>query len=262
VGADNGDATAYELKFVLDEGRAGEVEAWARQRLQLDPHGDPDLGGAYRTTTLYCDTPTWSVYWRLPSYRRRKFRLRRYGGEDLVYLERKTRRGDRVAKLRTLAAAAELALLDHAPGADWPGGWFHRQLAARDLGPAALLGYERVALVGHGAEGGVRLTFDRRLWGMPCRHWDVQVVGDTTGFLAGRAIVEMKFRAVLPGLFQEVLGLFRLEPAAVSKYRLCVDACGMNPAGRATPDGVTMGISSEPPGPARRSAATGLNPAR
>ncbi len=43
-----GAGPAYELKFLLDEERGRAVEAWARRRLALDPHGDPALGGAYR----------------------------------------------------------------------------------------------------------------------------------------------------------------------------------------------------------------------
>jgi hypothetical protein len=50
---------AYELKFLVDEALAAEVERWARTHLKADPHGQPELGGAYRTTSLYFDTPRW-----------------------------------------------------------------------------------------------------------------------------------------------------------------------------------------------------------
>ena len=45
----------------------------------------------------------------------------------------------------------------------------------------------------------------------------------------------MKFRTALPRLFREMKALFRLGPTAVSKYRLCLDACGVGPAGMGNP---------------------------
>src|SRR5436305_1036093 len=109
--AGGGEGPAYELKFLLDETRAQEVEAWARRRLLLDPHGDPALGGAYQTLSLYCDTPDLDVYWGRPSYKRRKFRVRRYGAAPWVFLERKSKWGDRVAKRRSPVPGEEVALL-------------------------------------------------------------------------------------------------------------------------------------------------------
>jgi hypothetical protein len=227
--AGDGAGAAYELKFLLNEDRAAAVEAWARRRLALDPHGDTALGGAYRTTTLYCDTGAWHVYLRAPSYRRRKFRLRRYGDEALVYLERKSRRGDRVAKVRTPIRAAEVDLLAAEPEEDWAGWWFGKQLAARDLRPAALLAYERVALVGRSEGVDVRLTFDRALRGVPTGDWALAAVNAGRPFLAGYTIVEMKYRTALPALFKELVALFRLEPSSVSKYRRCLDSWGVLP---------------------------------
>src|SRR5262245_16404917 len=46
-----GAGPAFELKFLLTESQARQIEDWARQRLALDPHGDPALGGAYQTTS-------------------------------------------------------------------------------------------------------------------------------------------------------------------------------------------------------------------
>lgn len=237
VGTHEGKATAFELKFLLDGARAGEVLAWARGQLRPDPHGDPARGGAYQTTTLYCDTANWQVYWRAPTYRRRKFRLRRYGAEELVYLERKTRRADRVAKLRTVAALGELPLLAAPPGPDWPCGWFHRQLTARQLRPALLVSYDRVALIGEAAEGSLRLTFDRELHGRPWHGWELPAAWDGAAFLRGQVICEMKFRTALPPLFKELMARFKLAPSKASKYRHGVAACGIDPGAAGGPQG-------------------------
>jgi hypothetical protein len=229
-----GDVPAYELKFLLDEGRAALVQAWAAERLLPDAHGDSSLGGAYRTTTLYLDTPGLDVYHRAGSHGRRKYRLRRYGGGGLAFLERKAKRGDRVRKRRSAVPDAELPLLaEPFSAADWPGQWFHRRLLARRLRPSARVVYERLAYVGFAPEGPVRVTFDRRVMGEPADAWSVEPPRDPVPLLTGSVILELKFRLALPLLFKELIESQRLSPAAVSKYRLCLEAWGAVPgAGR------------------------------
>src|SRR4051794_22197189 len=98
---------SYELKFLLSRARAEQVEGWARQHLALDPHAEPALGDAYRVRSIYFDTEHFDVFHQSPSYKRRKFRLRRYGDEPGVYLESKAKSADKVAKRRTLVAMPE-----------------------------------------------------------------------------------------------------------------------------------------------------------
>ena len=112
---------AFELKFLLDPARAECVTAWARRHLSPDPHADPALGGAYRVHSLYLDTAGLDIYHRGDSYRRRKYRLRRYGAEPWLYLERKSRWGDRVAKRRTRVDEGEVGrLLVELHDVSWP----------------------------------------------------------------------------------------------------------------------------------------------
>jgi hypothetical protein len=227
----DGGGPAFELKFLLDPARSREAEDWARQCLTLDPHGDIALGGAYWTTSLYCDTPELDVYHRSPSYKRRKFRLRRYGVGPAVFLERKTKAGDRVAKRRVAVADAELAMLAHPMSlVTWPGHWFHRRLVARRLGPACRISYQRTAYVGAGADGPLRLTLDRRLRGLLTTEWDVTAFEGGQPLLDGQVILELKFRSALPRLFKELVTSLRLSPRAVSKYRLCREAWGLSPS--------------------------------
>src|SRR5207248_490142 len=122
----------------------------------------------YRTTSLYCDTPAWDVYHKGPGYRRSKYRVRRYGADPAVHLERKTRKGDRVRKRRDTLPLGGLALLadsDPEPGAPWA--WFARQVRFRDLRPACRVAYDRTALEGAAPEGPLRLALDRNLAGAP-----------------------------------------------------------------------------------------------
>src|SRR6266567_9231034 len=92
----SGAIPAFELKFVLDEILAAKVARWCAARMQPDPHGDPALGGLYRTTTLYLDTAAFDVVHGIGAFRWHKYRLRRYGHEAWVFVERKRKSGDRV----------------------------------------------------------------------------------------------------------------------------------------------------------------------
>jgi hypothetical protein len=228
---------AFELKFLLDEARAQEVEAWARGRLAIDPHGDAALGGAYLTTSLYFDTPELDVYHRSRGYKRRKFRVRRYGAAPWAFLERKSKWGDRVEKRRAAVPGEELALLANPMSVvTWPGHWFHRRLVARRLGPACRVSYHRTAYVGACAEGPLRLTLDRRPRGAPAGDWAVGPLEAGLPLLRGQAILELKFRAALPGPFRELVEGVRLSPSGVSKYRRCREAWGVAPQGREAAD--------------------------
>jgi hypothetical protein len=223
-----GQRPAFELKFLLDEARAGEVEAWAASRLEPDPHGDPALGGAYRTTTLYLDTPSLDVFHRTPSFKRTKHRLRRYDSEPRIYLERKTKNGDRVRKQRCAVPEEELGLLSSPLSVlTWTGHWFHRRLLDRGLRPSALLAYVRHAYLGHAGDGSFRLTMDRHLRGCLEGEWRVPVLDGGLALLTGRVVLEFKFRTALPAVLKELVQSLRLNPCPVSKYRSCVSAWGV-----------------------------------
>lgn len=221
----DGAGPAFELKFLLDEAAARAVDAWARQRFALDPHGDPELDGAYRTTSLYFDTPQLDVYHRMPSYKRRKFRVRRYGTAPWTFLERKSKWGDRVEKRRTTLPDDELPLLAHPMSlVTWSGHWFHRRLQMRRLSPACQIHYQRTAFVGVCPESPLRLTLDRKIFGAPATSWQIAATGEGRPLLSGQVILELKFRNALPTPFKGLVGDLRLTPQVVSKYRQCVEA--------------------------------------
>lgn len=221
---------AFELKFRIDDALAAQVEAWAARRLSLDPHADPELGGAYRTTSLYFDTPHLDVYHRTPSYRRRKFRIRRYGAAPVAFLERKSKWGDQVEKRRTALPEHELPLLMAGDSPeDWPGFWFHRRLALRNLRPACKIVYQRSAYIG-GDDSPLRLTLDRNIRGILSTGWGLVPLDGGLPLLRGGVILELKFRAALPASFRDLIADLRLTPGAVSKYRLCREAWDLRPA--------------------------------
>ena len=228
---DEAETPAFEVKFLLTRAEALEVERRLRGRLAPDPHADPALGGAYRVTSVYFDTPTFDVYRRSPGYRRRKYRVRRYGGAPTAFLERKAKRRQQVRKRRVSVPLAELATLAGATSADWPGAWFAAQLAKRHLRPVCRVSYERVALIGACAEGPIRVTFDREAHGGPAAGAEPESVADGPRLLEDEVITEFKFLGAMPAAFKEVVEGLRLNPRSVSKYRRCVEAVGLAAGG-------------------------------
>lgn len=215
---------AFELKLVLPEPLAQQLEAWAERQMLPDQFGDPADGGAYQTTTLYLDTPQLDVFHRSPGFRRRKYRLRRYGTESRIYFEQKSRRGDRVRKRRSEARLDDLArLIDErltsADADDWSGAWFREQILHHAFTPACRVTYRRTAFVQSTSQGPVRLTFDRQIRGVADGAWDLTPVEQGDCLLDDAVVCEFKFRAALPALFKQVIVDLQLQSGSMSKYR-------------------------------------------
>ena len=255
LAAADGLGAAFELKFQLDPDQAGLVEAWARRHLTPDRHGDD---GRYRVTSIYCDTPALDVFHRSGGFRRTKFRIRRYDDAARVFLERKRKRGDRVRKRRTPVDADELSVLAAAtpPPADWAGVWFAERLRRRNLWPTACVTYRRAAYFGLAAGAPVRLTMDRDLVGVPAAGWHVPRVEAGQSLLPGAVLMELKFHVHMPVMFQDLLSLLPGQLARASKYRRCVELCGIwdgtppatpAPTDSAAPADATVDIPPAPP---------------
>lgn len=228
-------STAYELKFLVPGSVAEAIEAWSHQHLSLDPFVDRQEG-CYRTTTLYLDTPDYDVLSRSPGFRKRKHRLRRYGNEEQVYLEQKSRKSDRVSKKRTIVHSSELARLDSRESdAAWHGDWFHERVQTLVLIPACVLTYARTAFAKLTPGGVVRLTLDRDIRGALADGWQVPAAcgREAEGFgpdlLEGSVVCELKFRDAMPLLFKQLVAEMKLEPGSVSKYRRMMQSAGITP---------------------------------
>jgi hypothetical protein len=217
---------ARETKFLVDAAIADEVRAWARETLGRDPHGTGEFGDLYATTSLYFDTPAFDVYHRNSSHARGKFRIRRYGRLDFIFLERKMRTDRLLAKRRTTVPLDSLQRIGE-PEADprWPGYWFHRRILFRGLRPLVQISYDRTARLSLVNGSPVRFTIDTnlRVLPMPDRAF---IPGVGFPVIEHKAIVEMKYRFELPAVLKEAVERFKLTPVAVSKYRLGFDALG------------------------------------
>jgi hypothetical protein len=217
---------ASEIKFVVDPALGHEIRSWARTHLEADPHGTGSFGDEYQITTLYFDTPTLHVLRRRGSYGRAKYRVRRYGAGDVIFLERKLRRPRLLVKRRTKVSIDDLVRVT-SDTADWGGSWFGKRLAARGLAPVCQVRYTRTARGTLIDGGAARLTIDDATSATAI---DGASFTDAAGvpFLDRQLIVELKFRANLPSVFTRLIEEFRMVPKTASKYRLSMAALGLD----------------------------------
>lgn len=216
---------ASEIKFLVDADAAERIRVWARALLRADPHGAGIHGDEYRTRSLYFDTADYDVFRRRGSFGRGKYRIRRYGDDETVFLERKMRQAAVLAKRRTRTSLETLTCLVQ-PSIDftWAGNWFHRRLRARRLHPVCQVAYQRMARTFVRDGEVMRLTLDTDLRARVLR--DVRFGrGVGVPLLAtlpvnADAILELKFTGAAPALFRQLVEDLALHPQPASKYRL------------------------------------------
>jgi hypothetical protein len=218
-------ASASEIKFVIDPAAAPAIRAWAREHLKADPHGSGPYEDEYETASLYFDTAAQDVFHRRGSYGRAKYRVRRYGTSDVVFLERKLRKPGLLIKRRTIASIVTLPRL-HLPDvqAGWDGEWFQRRLQLRRLAPSCQVSYHRMARVLACPDGIARLTLDSDLRAAALQ--TASFTPDGVGFLEHGLILELKYHRYLPALFRRLVEEFSLEIGTASKYRLATATLG------------------------------------
>jgi len=218
----------YELKFYVAEADAGALLDWARRHLSPDPHGSGAHGDAYRVSSLYFDTAGHDVLARRGSFARCKYRVRRYGEGEQVFLERKTRGRYRVFKRRSATRTEALpGLLAPQATRGWSGYWFHRRLLARGLAAVGRVDYQRIARIGQGSFGPLRLTLDEDLRAWRARTLTFEAQGEGVALGAGQRILELKFGHTLPAVFKILIREFAPRLSGISKYRLASEALGL-----------------------------------
>ena len=223
-------AAASEIKFLIDPAVAPRIRDWARANLQPDPHGSGPFGDEYQITSLYFDTRHFDVFHRRRSYGRAKYRVRRYGNADMVFLERKLRKPGLLVKRRTVESLEGLDRLQESPlDATWAGNWFHRRLLIRRLHPVCQVSYHRIARTSDGSDGTARLTLDSGLRAVPA-HESRFSLDPGVPFLEHRMVLELKYRVHLPAIFRRLVEEFALRTETASKYRLGMTALGHVPA--------------------------------
>lgn len=226
---------ASEIKFLVDPAVAEQIRRWARANLAPDPHAGGVAGDAYRITSLYFDTAQSDVYYRRGSYGRSKYRVRRYGGSDFVFLERKLKTRGLLAKRRSVLPIAGLeGLSAEYPQRDSASFWFHRRLLARRLAAVCQVSYDRTARVAMTVHGPIRLTLDEKLQALPADGLRF-IPEEGIPLLSDQLILEMKFRREAPALFKYLVAEFALNLQPLSKYRLAAEKLRLVSSGRLRP---------------------------
>jgi hypothetical protein len=210
-----------EQRFLVQDTAAAEIVSWLRQWFLADPRGGGPQADAYRVTTQYFDTTGMDVFWQRGSHGRAKYRIRRYGDEPIVYLERKLRFGSVLAKRRSAAPADPRQSAVAAGGTNW----FWRRTALRQLHPVCVISYHRVARQAGLSDRLARVTVDT----------DVRVGVDTdvtcrptSPLVPGQAIVEIKCAETVPAAVKDLIERFALIPVSrSSKYRRAVTLLGL-----------------------------------
>jgi hypothetical protein len=215
----------YETKFLLLPDRVSDVVGWGDSRLERDPHGGAD--GDYQVSSLYFDSPDLEIYRMTQAGAVDKYRVRRYGSEDVLHLECKSKRQDRTMKWRTTIPAAELPRVEHARGTEcWAGDWYADALRARSLRPVCHVAYSRRAWSGCVEGEYVRVTLDQALRCQRAEGLTAQLPGPGIPLLEG-CVLEVKFARSLPDAISRWTTALGLEPQRLSKYRRAVEVCGL-----------------------------------
>jgi hypothetical protein len=213
----------HETKFLIPVEKTPSVLAWVRENLDPDPHGHGLHRDEYLVQSIYFDTPEFHVFRKIGSYGRAKYRVRRYGNADWVFLERKMKRAGLVQKRRNTIDLSQLPQISALPD----GKWYHDRLTLRKLQPRCYIQYARAARQKMTPDGMLRLTIDQALrFDIEVnRHWPAT---DGAPFLTEFAIVELKYRQ-LPALGKQMIETFNLNPGPASKYRMALRASALAP---------------------------------
>ena len=217
--------TAYEIKYLVSAETVAFIHRWAGEHMQLDPHACPTGECGYLTTTLYLDTPALDVFHRGTGYKRKKYRIRRYGDASEAFVECKVRHGDATSKQRCNIPLEEVARLSSCePGSGWAAEGFRSEIAKRGLLPICRISYFRSAWMCPSPAGPMRLTIDRQIRGVPSDNWELIPVDEGRQILEQQFVCELKFKETMPALFKSLLEQSPLSGAAVSKYRRWMQA--------------------------------------
>jgi len=219
---------ASELKFVVSRALAEQVRDWARARLSPDPNASDGSIDAYTITSLYFDTKHFDAFHRRGSFGRSKYRIRRYGGSEVAFLERKLKTRGLLSKRRSLVKLDELKRLGEIrPERGWAGFWYHQRLLARRLNPVCRISYRRTARVAMTGYGLSRLTLVDSIRALGAH--GLVFDGDKEGIrlTEEQIIIELKYHCEMPVLFKLLVEEFALNPQPISKYRLAAVALGL-----------------------------------
>ena len=233
---------AREFKFVIPASKAAKLAMFASESMGSDPYCTNDsysesgIKNSYGVQSVYLDTPAKDILYRNMDFRFNKYRIRRYGSSDILFLERKSKRNSELTKQRLSIPLKQLGDLDrwcdqsgHAVG-----NWFVEEAIRHRLRPVCSIAYQRQAFFLDSDNSSLRLTLDHSLSSKACEsirfsdqdwsnsHRNVDPL-DPLGFVINdQVVVEMKFEGALPALFKRWIAELDISPMRFSKYRMAM----------------------------------------
>lgn len=210
--------TGTELKYIVDEATIPGLLEKLTTTLGPDTYGGGD--GTYAVASLYLDTPELASFTReLPG----KWRLRRYGIEDIIHVEYKAKPAPgQVVKHRSTVKAADIETLATRPKPKW----FARDIEANTLRPTQLVSYTRQAYMGIVDGIDLRVTLDRDVRAVPMHDFVLPQRGAEAKPIVDGRVLEVKFEDAPPTGFLAGLAELGLEPMSFSKYRMAMICAG------------------------------------
>ncbi|MFJ8230305.1 polyphosphate polymerase domain-containing protein [Streptomyces sp. NPDC094448] len=232
----------FELKYLVRVEEAAAIRDELAERMDRDVHSPV---GGYGVWSLYYDTPQLRFYWeKIEGLKfRRKLRIRHYGTLDgitddsPVCVEIK-QRVNRVTQKRRITlpygTARQLCdgreLVPHAPRESAFVQEVLELIVRLNLRPTAITGYQREALVGRGADTGLRVTLDRRVRGRDRDfHFGTATPENRFTVPPHLAVMEVKVNERTPHWITDLTARRNLALVRISKYVQSVEAFGRAP---------------------------------
>ncbi len=211
-----------EEKFILDYRQYSLIKSRVSKVLRLDAHS----GGCYQISSLYFDDPHNSAYFEktFGLSVHSKFRIRTYNcSENMIKLEKKTKRGVRTEKESAVITKKDLLALSNPPiMTEAFSGKLLRlaaELQSKGERPVLTVRYNREAFYLDGL--GVRVTFDSDIQSLPAE--PASLFDEKRRGIPAYPyciIMEIKYNERLPD-FIRLLCRTDAPQLSVSKYALC-----------------------------------------
>ncbi len=234
----------FELKYIIDRGRAGAIRDFLRSYLVPDEHAPPDEAYGYHVQSLYMDSPSLALYHQTMNGLKNRFKLRiRFYNDEPgspIFLEIKRRVTDVIRKQRAavtrdglrrlLSGRRPLESQLHKPSVKSASALQNFCSLCDEIGARGrvFICYMREAYVSPNSDQ-VRVTFDRQLFGSPYRPGqEVRLQTQGTRPTMGGVILELKFTDRFPQWMREMAQTFNLERCSVPKYCECIQAMGLH----------------------------------
>ena len=209
--------------------------------LENDRHAEAGGRGEYTVRSIYFDSRRFDYYYEKEAgiLDRKKLRVRVYDQwhkEAMAFLEIKRKYDMQIGKDRAPVPYRHLNPLltsgkvhryitnsELFPRAVEEANSFFFHLRRYGLKPTILVSYEREAFF-RKFNPSLRITLDKNLRSLPFPDLDNLYSDEGPPALPGHFILEIKFRASYPTWLKNILGDFRLDRMALSKYAICLEA--------------------------------------